>query len=197
MNNTKQKILTAALDLISKQGYAGTSIRQIARKVGVRESAIYNHFKSKGEIFNSIIANIRMRSSSADLLNDDLLNDLTNPEKFLRNLAHRIIDQWGSVEELKIIRLLFMEQFSLIGSKELSISGYLNDVNSICKLILTEMMNNGIIKKGNAEMLAGEFTARLFLIRADYLSFEAKIKTKIIFEMTNKHVEFFWNSIKI
>ncbi|MCC7243764.1 MAG: TetR family transcriptional regulator, partial [Acidobacteria bacterium] len=40
---TRQAILDAALDLFGEKGYFGTSLRDVARAVGVRESALYNY----------------------------------------------------------------------------------------------------------------------------------------------------------
>ncbi|NPA29007.1 MAG: TetR/AcrR family transcriptional regulator, partial [Epsilonproteobacteria bacterium] len=56
--NTKQKIVEAAIDLIAEQGYKGASVRKIARAVGIRESAIYNHYENKEAILKSIIGQI-------------------------------------------------------------------------------------------------------------------------------------------
>ena len=41
---TRKAILDAALDLFSEKGYFGTSLRDVATAVGVRESALYNYF---------------------------------------------------------------------------------------------------------------------------------------------------------
>ena len=51
-NNTSEcdKIKLVALDLFSRYGFAGSSVRHIAKEVGIRESAIYNHFSSKDAI---------------------------------------------------------------------------------------------------------------------------------------------------
>ena len=59
--STKQHILSVSLDLFSKNGFAGTSIRQIAKAVGIRESGIYNHFSSKGQIFREISETLKAR----------------------------------------------------------------------------------------------------------------------------------------
>ena len=53
--DTRKEILEAALDLFSQSGFAGTSMRQIARAVGVRESALYHHFPSKEAIFVDLV----------------------------------------------------------------------------------------------------------------------------------------------
>ena len=52
---TKNKILEVSIDLFSKYGYDGVSIRQIAGEVGIRESSIYNHYRNKQAILNSIL----------------------------------------------------------------------------------------------------------------------------------------------
>lgn len=53
--NNKEKIFNVSIDLFSQHGYDGVSIRQIATEVGIKESSIYNHYKSKEEILNSIL----------------------------------------------------------------------------------------------------------------------------------------------
>ena len=48
--DTRQRILDVALDLFTEQGYDGTSLRQIAERLGVTKAAIYYHFESKEDI---------------------------------------------------------------------------------------------------------------------------------------------------
>jgi AcrR family transcriptional regulator len=52
---TRQAILDAAQNLFLDQGYTATSIRQIARAVGITPAAIYNHFAGKEEIFTTLL----------------------------------------------------------------------------------------------------------------------------------------------
>ena len=52
---TKDKILQVSIDLFSQFGYDNVSIRQIAREVGIKESSIYNHYKSKESILETIL----------------------------------------------------------------------------------------------------------------------------------------------
>jgi AcrR family transcriptional regulator len=44
---TRQHILEAALELFSAAGFARTSLREIAEKVGISKPALYYHFDSK------------------------------------------------------------------------------------------------------------------------------------------------------
>ena len=56
--NTKAKILKVSTTLFSELGYKGASVRKIAAAVGIRESAIYNHYKNKEEIFLEVAKGI-------------------------------------------------------------------------------------------------------------------------------------------
>lgn len=53
--SNKEKIFNVSIELFSKYGYDGVSIRQIAKEVGIRESSIYNHYSSKESIMDSIL----------------------------------------------------------------------------------------------------------------------------------------------
>lgn len=55
MASNREKIFNVSIDLFSEYGYDGVSIRQIARRVGIRESSIYNHYKSKESIMDEIL----------------------------------------------------------------------------------------------------------------------------------------------
>ena len=54
-NNTKERILEEALKLFAQSGYMGTSMNDIADKLGVTKAALYKHYKSKQEILDSIV----------------------------------------------------------------------------------------------------------------------------------------------
>ena len=53
--NTKEKILEEALKLFARSGYMGTSMNDIAIKLGVTKAALYKHYSSKQEILDSIV----------------------------------------------------------------------------------------------------------------------------------------------
>ncbi|MEK4228199.1 TetR/AcrR family transcriptional regulator [Solibacillus sp. FSL H8-0538] len=51
---SSQRIKDTALKLFTEKGYEGTSLADIAEVVGMKKSSIYNHYKSKDDLFLSI-----------------------------------------------------------------------------------------------------------------------------------------------
>jgi AcrR family transcriptional regulator len=52
---TRGRILTAGLELIAARGYHGTSIRDIAAKVGLTSGSLYTHFASKEAVLAELV----------------------------------------------------------------------------------------------------------------------------------------------
>jgi AcrR family transcriptional regulator len=53
--DTRQHVQAVALELFAQRGYDGTSLREIADRLGVSKAALYYHFRSKDEILTSVI----------------------------------------------------------------------------------------------------------------------------------------------
>jgi AcrR family transcriptional regulator len=51
---TREAIIEAAFSLFLRQGYHGTSMRQIAKRAGIALGGIYNHFGSKEDVFREV-----------------------------------------------------------------------------------------------------------------------------------------------
>lgn len=56
---TKERIVEEALTLFAQNGYKGTSVKNIADAVGIKDSSIYKHYKSKREIVDAIVTQMR------------------------------------------------------------------------------------------------------------------------------------------
>jgi AcrR family transcriptional regulator len=53
--NTRERILEVAAKLFAKQGYEGTSVRDIAKELGIANPSIYYHFKSKADVLVELL----------------------------------------------------------------------------------------------------------------------------------------------
>lgn len=54
-SKTKEKIVVDATILFARRGFEAVSIRDIASKIGVKPSSLYNHFPSKELLFEAVI----------------------------------------------------------------------------------------------------------------------------------------------
>jgi AcrR family transcriptional regulator len=54
--DTRDRILDAARDLFTEQGYEGTSIREVADRVGISRTALSGHFAAKQEMLDALVA---------------------------------------------------------------------------------------------------------------------------------------------
>ena len=55
MSNRKEEILIVALHLFARDGYEAVSVSQIAGELDMTKGALYRHYKSKRDIFDSIV----------------------------------------------------------------------------------------------------------------------------------------------
>jgi AcrR family transcriptional regulator len=51
----REEILTAALDVIARNGYRRTSVRELADAVGLSQAGLLHYFSSKEELFQEIL----------------------------------------------------------------------------------------------------------------------------------------------
>ena len=61
LTSRQQEILTVALDLFYKKGFADTSMRDIAEVLNVKAASLYAHIKSKEEIMEWISEDVSTR----------------------------------------------------------------------------------------------------------------------------------------
>jgi AcrR family transcriptional regulator len=112
LTGTKEKIFDAAVDLFSRHGYNGVSVRKIAGGAGIRESSIYNHFNSKEEILTCILDCFQegMRSQRPDP------SELAYEIEYMapREVFRLIFIKYGKNRNPridKIASIIFMEQY--------------------------------------------------------------------------------------
>lgn len=63
MQDTKEKILLAALKLFAQDGYKAVSVSQIAGALGMTKGALYKHYKNKRDIFDHIVTHMEAQDA--------------------------------------------------------------------------------------------------------------------------------------
>ncbi|GAB6065241.1 TetR/AcrR family transcriptional regulator [Aquifex pyrophilus] len=88
-SDTKEKILESALKLFSKKGFRETTIKDIAKDVGITEGAIYRHFTSKDEIIQELLTSITKEMRE---IISEALSSSDKEEEILENIINSLID---------------------------------------------------------------------------------------------------------
>ena len=158
-NDTKERILAAALEMFSQNGYAGTNIRELSASLGLVKSGVYKHYESKEAIWNALldqmIAYYGEHFGSAEHLPPvpDSLEALTRLTMQMVNIT---------VHDEKIImtrKVLTLEQFRDDRARELATKHFLTGLTEIFTHIFAGMMDKGLILRDDPAMLAFAYTA--------------------------------------
>jgi AcrR family transcriptional regulator len=89
---TKERILQEALQLFAKNGYMATSMSDIAKQLNITKPALYKHYTSKQEIFDSIIERMNQ-------MDQERAKEYEMPEGTMEEMAEKYIHT--SLEKIK------------------------------------------------------------------------------------------------
>ena len=157
--DTKEKILAAALEMFSQNGYAGTNIRELTASLGLVKSSMYKHFKSKEEIWNTLLDEMivyyaeRFGSSAKSPPVPDSPEGLV--EMTIRMVKLTIRDEKIS----KTRKVLTLEQFRDERARELATKHFLTGLTDMFTPVFRSMMEKGLLRKDDPAMLAFAYTA--------------------------------------
>ena len=157
--DTKERILDEALRQFSQKGYDGTNIRELTASLGLVKSSMYKHYKSKEEIWNSLldrlIAYYNERFGSTENLPPvpDTLDELVA-------MTMRMVDITVHDERIVMTRkLLSIEQYRDERARQLATKHFLTGLTEMFTYIFDGMMNKGLLRHDDPKMLAFAYTA--------------------------------------
>lgn len=167
--STKDKILDAALTLFAENGYNGTSVEQIAKAVGIKAPSLYKHYKSKEDILNALIDSAEVRYEEMFGSERNIGKIPENREEFIRMTMGRISFTMRDPIIKKTRMFLVQEQFRNERTSEVTTMHQLDGIQKMFAKILKEMMDKGLVRKDDPELLSAELTAPavLQIARAD------------------------------
>ena len=156
--DTKDRILTAALEMFAQKGYEGTNIRELSASLGLVKSAIYKHYESKEAIWNALLD--RMIAYYGERFGSPahLPPVPDSPEEFVA-MTMRMADLTIHDEQIvKTRKVLTLEQFRDDRACELATKHFLTGLTEMFTHILAGMMDKGFIRRDDPAMLAFAYT---------------------------------------
>jgi AcrR family transcriptional regulator len=187
--DTRAELLEAALDLFARHGYAGTSIRAIARAVGLSESVIYKHFANKQEIFDEVLY-----QAGAGLLIDqfaviDPRVAGIDPAAFLRTIGDQLLAAWDEPRAQRMTSVLARA----VGDTHARVIAAAGQVQQEIAQLFAGWMEAGRIQadRGTPAQLAWELFAASAFVRLLYLHAEASPEIRRAgHQLIRAHIEF-------
>ena len=157
--DTKERILTKALELFSQRGYEGTNINELMESVGLVKSAMYRHFDSKEEIWNALldrlIAYYEERFGSPERL-----PPVPESLEELLAMTMRMVNFTVHDETVVMTRkLLTIEQFRDERARKLATKHFLTGLTEMFTHVFSGMMDKGLLRRDDPELLAFSYTA--------------------------------------
>lgn len=194
--DTRRAILDAALDLFAQGGFAGTSMRQIARAVGVRESALYHHFPSKAAIFEALLEELGPGKSERVEALDPAVFEAGAPV-VLGFIARGLMEEWATPREQQFMRLMMSE------APRLKEAGLIHPGTTVARAkarigrLFTAMMDRGLLRRGDPELYFLEFMGPLMMLRLTRLVLaDAPVDLERLLGLVDQHVQHFCQSVK-
>ena len=157
--DTKERILDAALEMFSRNGYAGTNIRELSASLGLVKSGVYKHYESKEAIWNALldkmIAYYEEHFGSAEHLPPvpDTLEELVSMTMQMVNIT---------VRDERIVmtrKLLSIEQFRDERARDLATKHFLTGLTDMFTRLFRGMMDKGLLRDDDPKMLAFAYTS--------------------------------------
>ena len=162
--STKERILYAALDLIAEKGYDGVGVDLIAENAGLKGPSLYRHYKGKEDIFNSLIDLVISHYEEGFGLKKKPEDFPQSMDELIENAMEKIKFTMHDDIVKKIRRILAMEQFRNKRMAELTTRYHLENLQRMYADIFAGLMEKGILKKDNPELLALEFVSPVSLL---------------------------------
>ena len=176
--NTRERIVDEALTLFSIRGFKGTSVKNIADAVGIKDASLYKHYKSKQEIFDAIVEQMRKRMAEMSValgIPQDVdessvasvYGSLSLPE--LQEMSRKVFlfylkDEFVS----RFWRLAQIEQYQNTEIYEIYRSIFFEQSIQYQTELFAEMIRQGSFKKADPEVVAVNFYAPIYFLLCKY-----------------------------
>lgn len=201
-SENKEKIFEVSIDLFSKYGFDGVSIRQIANEVGIRESSIYNHYSSKESIMDSILEYYINQMLSNEIPMDDASANLdVGFDHFYNAGLEAFASQLKIPRMSKITRIILIESYHNDRIRQFLKKSILEDAIRGWIELFNLMKSKKLIRSdADANQLAESFYKYgLFLLYEHYIINYPEDDDKFVEELSVKsqrHIKLLYDSVR-
>lgn len=161
--STKDRIFEAAVELFSTKGFHGTSMRDLAREVGIKESSLYNHFSGKEAILKAIL-DYQITVFQAALPTPEEMEEtaagFTDPVKLWLTGAIDFVKKLPPLSE-KISIILYNEMFLNEQCRNFVLHGWFDAQKDATEILIGDLHARGMIKDCDIRKTAVQYVYML------------------------------------
>ena len=179
-SSTRERLITAALELLVEYGYRGATSRKIAQAAGVNEITLFRHFASKDDLITTALIEKseahRMRlPASTGALEDDLL-------RFAEELVRMI------TEESAFIIHLIPELSRLPALQQSVVTQSLNSVYDTISSFFQYYQQAGVLNAEIGDLISTIFLGPIFThhflgeLRGEAGAFDTRLYVQLFLE---------------
>lgn len=198
---TKEKILSEALKLFSKNGYDAVSVEQIATAVGIKAPSLYNHFKSKQAIFDAITNETAIRYNKfTNSLSVHLQNATQDQAVFNNITADALFEKVSKIftyslhdETLRNFRkMMTIEQFRNPELSKLYTARFVDKMVDYHTNLFEILIKNGVLKTADSKTLALMYVSPVLTLIS--ICDRQPEKEEEALKLLNNHVQLFYKT---
>jgi AcrR family transcriptional regulator len=144
----RQEIIRAAMEVFARNGFGGSTTREIAKNAGISEAMIYSHFRNKQELYAAIIDE-KLQESEPLYYPLDAMRNKDDPRVFTTIAANYLRRH---SEDTTFLRLLL---FSALEGHELAsmfVAGPVRKFFEFLAEYIGERIEEGAFKPVNPEI---------------------------------------------
>lgn len=171
--NTKKRILDEALTLFSENGYGNVYVAQIAEAVGIKAPSLYKHYKSKQDIFNAILDEMKksyekqasmLNISGEDAVSDAEVYSYIGEDELVRMATGLFLYFLHDEYAQKFRKMLTIEQFRDSELAHLLTKEYADDPLSYQSAMFSMLCEKGVLRKYDPDVMALHFYAPIYFL---------------------------------
>jgi AcrR family transcriptional regulator len=154
---TRDRILNAALKLFSQKGFLGATTLGIAREAGVAEVTLFRHFGSKEKLFEEVIRGYSFLPAMKGILPG---LEQAGYEETLKTIARRFL---GTLEERRdLIRIMLAERYFYTMQVKNIFRGMLGEVFGMLADYFQRLQRQGVLRDFDPDDAARAFLGVFF-----------------------------------
>jgi AcrR family transcriptional regulator len=105
ISERQKEIITVSLELIAKKGIQGLTIKNLAKKIGFTEAAVYRHYENKIQILIAILDYFREGT------NRFFVNEMKSEENATQKIEYLFLNHFKTFSETpSLVSVVFAEE---------------------------------------------------------------------------------------